>query len=273
MWGTVAIAVVALALLGSAGAGGTSAAPATAGTLSTASSDTFNFQAAAIDWNAGNLCHVHVSGSSWTCDHSGNSGRSGCGCDVPLSYNFSANNTYISIDISQGSGHSPGIYLNIHGKGNTINLTWSGCSGGTLNVSVLGQDNVLNFHDKVSGGVASIAFYTDSDTYNAWIGGSHNTVTTDFSGAFVLKDICPGRNQSSSDVYAVTIGGWSNSQTIVYANAVGYNTAANTVSLGWGNAATFENTTSFTCSWSLAPSVTCTNHGGWGPSAEIRRPD
>lgn len=277
-WAMLGLAVAGLiaAVFATSVGGASLPALAPSSGLHAAASDTYDFPGVPLTWNAGNLCHVQESGSNWSCDHSsgyGGFGGRGCGCSEPLTYNFSANNTTIWITISEGSSNNPAIFLNLHGLGNTVYLTVSGCSGGKLNFSILGQDNVVTFKDKASGMVASIQFYTDSDRYVASITGSHNQITTDFAGAFVLKDICPGKNQSSSDTYAITFGGRSNTQSIVYANNVGWSTGANSVGVGSGNTAVFANSTSFVCSWAIAPASTCGGHGGWGTVEQVLRAD
>jgi len=271
--------VLALSLL----AGGSLASPVTAAgpapslaaAAANSSSDSYNFSATHPNWNAGNLCTVTTSGANWSCQYSGSyyhhgygHAITGCGCSgsTPLTYNFSASNIYLNITISNLNNRQDSVYINLLGDNDVVNITLSGCQGGTLNVTMVGQHLVTNLYVKASGVVASFAFYEDMDSYAAWISGYHDSVTTAFVGAFTLQNICPAKNQSRSDSGTASLTGRGDAQAFVWVNEVGYNTAANTIwSWGW-NSVSFENTTTFTCSWSVAPPSHC--HTGWGYSLE-----
>ena len=278
---TLAVVVVALGMLtggvssasplGAASAGVHAAKTATQNT-----SQNYSFSANAPKWNSGNLCTPTTSGSTVTCAyvHTGGSGggpaaaptQSHCGCktQTPLTYNFSGNHMNFVVSISNLQFQK--VYLNFRGSHDTISVNVSGCSGGDLNITVMSQTtftlNISASHVK-----AFVYLYSDADHYVTNTSGNCVTVWTYFVSARPKYNECPSSNDTKTDSYLLNITGWSDSQGLVFVNGVGYSTAFNSLSTGSWNQVSFENTTNFACSWSVAPPSTC-HHGGWSPVAD-----
>lgn len=241
---------------------------------------TFSFASPHPKWNSGNLCVPVVSGTNVTCTYGGSYhhgyGPAGaatagmCGChNAPLTYNFSGSYLNYTVDLSNLNQQS--VYLNFAAHHSTITIVLNGCMGGSLNVSVLGQATTLNLKVSTSNSKVALYLYPDQNHYYGWISGRGNSVSTYFVSARPTADECPAQNQSRTSTYWFDVSGFGNSQSIVYVNGVGYSTPANGVSLGWYNSAWFENTTSFTCSWSWAPASTCTHSNApAGAQAAVR---
>jgi hypothetical protein len=259
--------------------GATAAASASGGGLSTAStaassSNTFNFTSPHPTWNYGNLCTTVTVGDNVSCNYSGSGHHgfapaaiAGCGCQgsTPLTYNFSSgkDNVY-TVNISNLNNQN--VYLNFQGQQNTITINVTGCSGGTLNVSIKGEDTV-NLIVSSSSVKVAMYIYSNHDNYRAWLSGNRDTVWTDFISAQTKLQECPAENNSATDTYWFSTTGWGDSQAIVFVSAVGPGSALNWISTGNWNSAAFENTTDFTCTWTYAPASTC--HHGWTPTEVI----
>jgi hypothetical protein len=236
-------------------------------------SQNYSFTANAPDWNTGNLCTPVTSGSTVTCTYSGGHGgflssaenNGGCGCQSnSLTYNFSGNNTNYVVKIS--NTQNQGVYLNFHGANDTFLVVVNGCHGGNLNVTVMSQ-TTFTLNVSASNLKASIQLYSDADHYIANLSGDRGTVWTYFVSARPKFNECPSSNDTKSDSYALNITGYSVYQGLVFVNGVGFSTPTNTVSTGNWNNVSFENTTNYECSWSVAPASTC-HHGGWSPALD-----
>jgi len=237
-------------------------------------SQNYSFTANAPNWNAGNLCTPVTTGSLVTCTYSGGhgghgfvstAGGSGCGCQSSaLTYNFSGNDTNYIVNISNTQHQA--VYLNFHGANDTFLVDVTGCSGGTLNITVMSQ-TTFTLNVSASSVKAWVYLYSDADHYFANLSGDRGTVWTYFVSARPKYNECPSSNDTKSDSYSVSITGWGVYQGLVFVNGVGYSTALNTVSVGDWNNVSFENTTNFECSWSNAPASTC-HHGGWSPTLD-----
>ncbi len=278
----VATAFVALGLLVGGLAGASPISSGLSGALvtntpATNTSQSFNFSADHPDWNTGNLCTPVTTGSVVTCSYSGGGhgysyggnggkgGGGGCGCSpAPLTYNFSGANLQFVVNIAS-AGNIP-VYLNFVGHNDTILVNVTGCSGTTLNISVLMQ-TTFTFDVSASHVTASIYLYSDSDHYVANLSGDKTKVWTYIVSAKPKYNECPAGNNTKTDSYLLNITGSYNFQGLVFVNGVGYSTSLNTVSTGSWNSVAFENTTTFGCSWSNAPAPTCHSHG-MGPAAE-----
>jgi hypothetical protein len=281
--GLIGLATVAV-VLGLVVGGVSSASPAgmSLGTGNVArepganTSKNYSFDANAPTWNAGNLCVPVASGPAVTCSYSSSQGGhgfgaiagqngGGCGCkSAPLTYNFSGNNTNYVVKIQNLQNQA--VYLNFRGSNDTFLVVVSGCSGGSLNITMMSQATfTLNLTS--SSIQAAIYLYSDADHYVANISGGHSTVWTTFVSARPKINECPSSNDTKSDSYTLNLSGHQDYQGIVFVNGVGYATATNTVSVGNWNSVSFENTTNFVCFWSTAPASTC-HHGGWAPAIE-----
>jgi hypothetical protein len=240
-----------------------------------ASYGTFNFTAPGHPvWNSGNLCTLNQTGKNVSCVYSGPTGHhsyggvNGCGCQSSgsLVENFSGAHETITIKISNLQKNLNSVYLNFKGKYDTIYLDLSGCQGGTVNITMISQYTTLYLNYTASNVQTNVYFYSDLNAYNAVISGNWDHTTTYFVSAIERLNECPAGNESRSDTYGLTMTGWGDSQKLIYVNAMGYTTSANSV---WGshwNVVSYENTTSFACGWSLPPASTC-HHGGWAPEA------
>jgi hypothetical protein len=286
MWtGLAALGLLALILTMGISEAASAAAPlgkgSSGGTSKTGG--TFNFSANHPTWNSGNLCNVTTSGSDWSCQYSGSSSYGGhhawntvtpkCGTCVPsLTYNFSASNINLTINISGLSTSVNRVYINIAGDHDNIllNLSGSSCRGSSLNVTVLGQHDVLDVNITSSRVAAAFYIYEDLNTYNANLGGSADVVQTYFVGAATRQSACPYANMSRTDSFSAAASGWFDEQKLVWVNAMNYNS-----NLSWtnftGDSGTWsfigwENTTSFSCGWSNAPVCSSSgHHSGWDP--------
>jgi hypothetical protein len=256
--------------------GGSGAVPAVSSGATSASigaahvtAPTFNFSNPSPTWNAGNLCVPTTVGGNEYCVYSGSTHHGfspttagttpGCGCQgsTPLTYNFSSRTLDFTVNISNLNNRN--VYLNFQGATQNITINVNGCQGGTLTVSIKGEETV-NLHLSTSSLKALIYIYGNHDTYNAWISNDHNSVSTYFVSAQWKVNECPALNNSWTDAYSVSMSGFSNSQGIAFVNAVGPTSTLNGISTGHWNSMWFENTTTFTCSWTFAPASTC-SHG------------
>jgi len=249
---------------------GGSAAPHGAAGPSVNTSQSFNFSTNHPTWNTGNLCTPVTSGSTETCTYDGgghgySAAEGACGCHAKsaLTYNFSGANLNIVVNLSNLQGQA--VYLNFVGHGDSIWVNVSGCRGGTLNISLLEQTtftlNVSASHVK-----AWIYLYSDADHYVANVSGDCTTIWTYFVSARPKYNECPAGNNTKTDSFLLNITGWADFQGLVFVNGEGYSTPTNLVTGGNWNAVSFENTTTFGCSWSNAPAPTC--HHGWGSVSE-----
>ncbi len=232
-------------------------------------SQNYSFSANAPDWNTGNLCTPVVASTVTTCSYSGGhyysatQGNCGCKTETPLTYNFSGNNTRFVVTISNLG--SKAVYLNMRGTNDSFWVSVNGCTGGTLNITVMSQTtftlNVTSSNIK-----AWIYLYSDADHYFANLSGCHGTIWTYFVSARPKYNECPASNDTKSDSYALNITGRGIYQGLVFVNGVGYSTPINTLSYGSWDSVSFTNTTNFECFWSTAPAPTC--HHGWGTASE-----
>lgn len=266
---------------GGAPNGATPTAAASSGaSTGTVSTGTFNFSSPAPVWNSGNLCTVQKVGSYWSCSYSGPSHHhhgygpavgvtSNCGCSVPtpLIYNFTMRAVTLNITLSNLSDQVP-IFINIKGNWDTINIviTGSDCQGqgGILNVTVLGENNDINFVNHASGVSASFLIYLDKDVYTATFYGNHDSTSTYFVGASPRYGLCPWENRSRLDTAFVSFVGWADHQSLEWVNGVGYNTPTTWQYVGGWSSVSYGNTSTFSCYWSFPPAYTCSQ--GWGPS-------
>jgi hypothetical protein len=269
-----ATAIVVLGLL----AGVSGASPSVSGPGGSVSavpalntSQSFNFSASHPDWGTGNLCTPVTTGSTVTCDYSGHSGHGfgtsegqcGCKTQTALTYNFSGTGYAFYVNIK--SLDSQAVYLNFAGHNDTIFINVTGCRGGTLNVTALMQ-TTLTLNVTSSSVKAWIYLYTDADHYVGEISGGHSTIWTYFVSARVKYNECPAANNTKTDSYILDITGREIYQGLIFVNGVGYSTPTNVVGTGDSNDVAFENTTTFGCMWSNAPTSTC--HHGLNPVFE-----
>jgi hypothetical protein len=248
------------------------------------STGTYNFSNPAPAWDAGNLCVVQGAGSFSSCSYSGLShhGRgfdpatgmgSNCGCSSPSSliYNFSINHVTLDVNLTDLSS-KVAIFINVLGEHNTINILVNSTAcwgqGGSLNVSVLGEYDFVNFVNSASGVSATFALYENHDSYSGVIKGSSDRTSTYFVGAAPKHDLCPWDNATTTNTGTAKLTGWRDSQLIVWANGNGYVSAPSWAGHGYsGNHVTYENISNFACSWSLPTPSTC--HGGYDPAAVL----
>ena len=258
-------------------ASGSSSATAT----STVSTGTFSFSNPHPVWDSGNLCVVQVNGAYWTCTYAGShfhhffdaqsalqlSPDCGCSTPSPLIYNFSTEHVTLNISLSNLSKRMP-IFINIAGNYTTININVTGgCGGGSLNVSVLGEYDFIHFVNSANGISSSFALYENHDGFYDQISGNWDRTSAYFVGAAPRYSLCPWQNGSRTDKWSVSLTGWQDFQELEWANGIGYTTTPNQVPVGHWSQVLFENTSSFTCYWSLPPTSTC--HHGWGPYVEL----
>lgn len=294
-WGAGLAAIGMLALLVTFGATA-AASPASAAAAHSKGGGTYNFKANHPTWNAGNLCNVTANGSTWWCSYSGSSGGHGgwggplaspaCGsCAPSLSYNFSASHTTIWVNISGLSSYVDRVFLNLKGNFDNLTINISGCRGGSLNLTLLGERNVVNFDPSASDVRAGFQLFLDHNAYNVNMTGRYDSAVTDFSGAAPQMNTCPWANSSRTDRFSAVGWGSADYQQFVWANTNGYNTnlsfthmAGANNSGSWGskwfsanNTVGWENTTSLVCHWAKAPSCSRSSSGGGGGWNEARR--
>lgn len=259
-----------------------------AGSGSGVSAGTFNFSKNGPVWDTGNLCVVQVSGSYLTCSYSGSyyhhygqslgeSGKRMCHCSYSTSliYNFSISHETLNISLSNIS-QKMHIYVNIEGNHTTININVTGCSrgGGSLNVSVLGEYNKVNFVNSASGISSSFAIYENHNPYAAWISGNWDKTKTVFARANPKLNQCPRGNGSTADTWSATLTGFGDVQKLVWASGIGYSSPPNWVSVGYFDGLVFENSSTFSCYWSFPLPSSCHGNGeGYSPAelATIRK--
>jgi hypothetical protein len=234
----------------------------------------FNFKSPEPTWNTGNLCVPVTANGSETCTYSGSSGHhfgpdsaaiQGCGCQTstPLTYNFTYGGApHLNYYVNISNLNNQAVYLNFRGHNITVTISVTGCQGGTLNVTVKSQ-TTTNLKISSSSMKVLMYLYSDNDTYNAWLSGSHVSVSTYIVSAIPLEQLCPGGNFTSTDSVWTDITGYQDFQKVIFVNGAGYNTATNTIWGGHWNGVSFQNTTTFTCSWMYAPASTC--HHGYTP--------
>lgn len=282
---TVGMMVLGLGLLaGGAGASGANWSWGHGGSGSnntTSTAGTWNVTLHHPHWNTGNLCNATHSGKTVWCTYTGSSSSGGYGygngcnaCTPSLIYNFSGNHKTVYFQISNLSRNLNTIIINTHGDHDTIYLNISGgngCmggAGGTVNMTVFGQDVTLNVNYTASHISSVFYFYPDKDTFNAVYWGNDDTSITYFSSVAVKQQLCPYGNASRNDMASVTSAGYWNVQFLIWTNGVGYNS-----SLAWSNMTTtgsgshsyvgFENSTYQWCGWSAQPPCKSSHHGGW----------
>ncbi|MGA8542784.1 MAG: hypothetical protein WB947_04505 [Thermoplasmata archaeon] len=192
----------------------------------------------------------------------------GCGCSQSSSliYNFSIEKVTLDVNLS-GLSQKQEIYINVQGSYDTININVTGCrGGGSLNVSVKNEFDQVNFINSASSISSTFAIYENHDGYSAKISGSSDTTSTTFATAD--HGYCPVVNTTlSKDTYSVSLSGHRDSQWIVWANGNGYSTSPNRLNTAGWDSVTFENSSSFSCYWSIPAPSTC--HHGYGPQVDL----
>ena len=253
--GTVALAALGavalfagMGLLSMGATGGTVRAPGSAHFAPSATS-----QPAVLpyqpNWNSGNLCTVTVVGNDWSCHSSGSKQ-----CSPPLTYNFSASNTNISIHIS---GSSNCVFLNFRGNYDNWNIRVTGSKFPTFVVQTVGEHNHINLDYQGSRINSTYVVYLEYNTYNLSMAGSDNHINTYFVGAALLKGVCPFKNMAAkNDVNLYSVGSY-NLQNVTYVNAIGLNTSYVQTGMdgsGMANVAGWQNVSeSWACPWTAPP--------------------
>lgn len=272
---TFGLIVLSLGLTSAAGA-----APAAHSANVTAG--TFNESLNAPAWNSGNLCNATKVGSQIWCSYNGPSmGRgfgpsvkSQCGCTQALSYNFSTDKKTIYISINNLSSRENTVELNFRGNQNTVYLNVSGCGGGVLNLTLLGEKNTVNVNYTVSSMQSTFRLFLDHNSFNAVYSGNNDQSITYFSGVGEKKDLCPYLNTSRTDTGTVSATGSWDVQGFVWANGLNYTSSVSWSSLtgtGFHNYVGYANVTELFCGWAAAPPCQTSHHGGWDPSNGARR--
>ncbi|MCI4322506.1 MAG: hypothetical protein L3K03_00530 [Thermoplasmata archaeon] len=219
-----------------------SIAPAGPGTSVNSTYTLVSIDGNSPDWNFGSHC-LSPAGSG-TCITPG----------VTNSWNSTANGTRFNVIIA-ASASTNGLYYNITGQNDSLNVTWLGATAGRVEVVIYGSNDTVNFTMSgldANSPILQFLFYGQNDTINSYITTVHIGVggTSDlvqFVG--VHEPLCPQLNLSGTDRLGHTNVTGLNSNvkfTVSWWNAIGRTTAPNTLPLaGGGSSVTFLNNTGF----------------------------